>query len=441
MALGSQPELERFFAEVGPRLDTAQTLDDELDRQLARRFNVFRYLRTDEMGFSRMIADLLDPLGDHGQGTTFLQLLTDKLCFAKGVNLRNARVQTERQIDGRRRVDISVEIDDKHCLAIENKSNFAGDQERQVEDDLVWLERYEHSLLIYLSPTGAGPSTESAEEETIEELGTKEPRCFAIMPCGPSAFSGDRFDSLRLPFSLVDWLASCRRICDVDRLRWYLREAETYCQQRYGGNIVTDSKKSAIAAFVLGDDKNVATALAVYETWPEVAGKIKRGFLELIWKELPDDMLQYTDWEWFWGYGRGRFESYIGARRKCWRPYVIDGRERVTTLYMQADGIESTNWSIGVYTPAIDAVSAEDAEDRQRIEKLHKELRTLGNKYNKHWPCWEWVDEKYRDWNSISPELNKEIRDGSGVITDYLVDKFQKFAELTTPTINRIEGD
>ena len=437
MALKSQPELERFFAEVGPRLDTAQTLDDELDRQLARRFNVFRYLRTDEMGFSRMIADLLDPLGDHGQGTAFLQLLTDKLCFAKGVNLRNARVQTERQIDGRRRLDISVEIDDKHCLAIENKSNFAGDQERQVEDDLVWLERYEHSLLIYLSPTGAGPSTESAEEKTIEELGTKEPRCFAIMPCGPSAFSGDGFDSLRLPFSLVDWLADCRRICDVDRLRWYLREAETYCQQRYGGNIVTDSKKSAIAEFVLGDDKNVATALAVYETWPEVAGKIKRGFLELIWKKLPDDMIGHSDWVWYWDYGDKRFESYIWAYRKRWRPYVIDGQERLTKLYMRADYKESTGWFFGVTSPSGDEVSA---DDRQRSNRLHEELRVLKRRRSKYWPCWEWVAEEYGDWNSLSPKLNEELRSGDGEIVKYFVDEFQKFAELTTPIINRVEG-
>ena len=154
MADVSERELERFFAEVAPRLETAQTLDDELDRQLARRFNVFRYLRTDEMGFSRMIADLLDPAGDHGQGAAFLKLLIEKLEFAKDVNpsdLSNAKVQTERQIHGRRRIDVVVEIGGKHCLAIENKSNFAGDQEDQVEHYLGWLKKeYDHSLLVYV---------------------------------------------------------------------------------------------------------------------------------------------------------------------------------------------------------------------------------------------------------------------------------------------------
>ena len=34
----------QFFAELSPQLDTAKALELELDRQLARRFNVFDYL-------------------------------------------------------------------------------------------------------------------------------------------------------------------------------------------------------------------------------------------------------------------------------------------------------------------------------------------------------------------------------------------------------------
>ena len=51
----------QFFAELSPRLDTAKALEWELDRQLARRFNVFDYLSTAEVGLSSIIADLLNP--------------------------------------------------------------------------------------------------------------------------------------------------------------------------------------------------------------------------------------------------------------------------------------------------------------------------------------------------------------------------------------------
>ena len=442
MAEVSERELERFFAEVAPRLETAQTLDDELDRQLARRFNVFRYLRTDEMGFSRMIADLLDPAGDHGQGVAFLKLLTEKLDFAQDVNpsdLSNAKVQTERQIDGRRRVDIVVEIDSEHCLAIENKSNFAGDQERQVADDLDWLKRYGHSLLVYLHPTGEGPSEESVARETIKELGTKTPRTFVIMPCYSRDTSNDRFDNLRLQFSLVDWLADCRRACDVDRLRWYLREAETYCRHQYRGNVMTDSKRSAVADFVRGDAKNLATALAVYETWPDVAREIKSKFLKLIWDhlpwdDLPKDILQSQ------GYGPKRFESYIFIYRESWRPYVVNGEKRFTVVRMQADSKEDNDWAIGVSSPATTKVSE---DDRSRRENLAKELRKLDMKQSMGWPCWERFDEKYRDWNPLVPKMHDELqlKDGEiGDITAFFVDKFKEVAKRTIPIIDSIDG-
>ena len=439
MAEISQRELERFFAEIAPRLETAQTLDDELDRQLARRFNVFRYLPTDEKGFSRMIADLLDPAGDHGQGAAFLKLLTDNLKFAQDVtpsDLSNAKVQMERQIDGGRRIDIVVEIDSQHCLAIENKSNSAADRERQVADDLDWLEGYSHSLLVYLSPTGDGPSEESVARETIKKLGTTTPRCFVIMSCDSSSeTSDDGFDELRSKFSLVDWLADCRRNCDVDRLRWYLREIETYCRKRYGGNIVTDSKKSAIADFVSKDKEKVTTAMAVYETWPEVARKIKSDFLNQIWCRLPEDM------DGQWDYGKKRHESYIYIYCKSWRPFIVDGQERVTAICMQAEAREGTNWDIGILSPAVSSVSD---DDRKRCQKLHKEIgelsKSLGKNQLSSWPWWEWVEKSYRDWDSLIPQLHEEVEAGEGEVTDYFVGKFKDIDDKTRGIIDRICG-
>ena len=46
-------EIGRFLDEIAPRLETARVLEHELDRNLARRFNVLDYLRDDELGLSR----------------------------------------------------------------------------------------------------------------------------------------------------------------------------------------------------------------------------------------------------------------------------------------------------------------------------------------------------------------------------------------------------
>lgn len=47
----------RLLQELTPHLYAARAVDRELDRHLARRFNVFRYFRDDELGLSRIIAD------------------------------------------------------------------------------------------------------------------------------------------------------------------------------------------------------------------------------------------------------------------------------------------------------------------------------------------------------------------------------------------------
>ena len=68
----------RLLQELTPHLHAARAIERELDRHLARRSNVFRYLRDDELGLSRIIADLLDPTGEHGQGTTFLEAIVQR---------------------------------------------------------------------------------------------------------------------------------------------------------------------------------------------------------------------------------------------------------------------------------------------------------------------------------------------------------------------------
>ena len=75
----------RLLSEVTPHLEAARAAALERDRQLAPRFNVFKYLREDELGLSRMIADLLDPTTEHGQGTVFLEAMLDTFPETRGL--------------------------------------------------------------------------------------------------------------------------------------------------------------------------------------------------------------------------------------------------------------------------------------------------------------------------------------------------------------------
>ena len=153
-------EHERFFSELAPRLAAARSRDRELDRRLARRFNVFDYLRTDELGLSRVIADLLDSGAGHGQGTLFLRALLDGLNQFRpwpDLDARRSSAVVEHRIPSGRKIDVVVRVvasdQETWCLAIENKP-YAGDQENQVRDYLEYFgEKFgERILLLYLSP-------------------------------------------------------------------------------------------------------------------------------------------------------------------------------------------------------------------------------------------------------------------------------------------------
>lgn len=149
---------------------------DAIDKATGAKFNIFTILERDrsETRHSRLLAELLNPKGSHGQGGVYLKLFYQvfeeelKTYWSKNDNsfkidifAEKASVHTEQSnnIDGKQGfIDIVVETNE-FAIVIENKID-AGDQEAQ-------LERYEQSkkgknvLLIYLTPDGREPSSNS----------------------------------------------------------------------------------------------------------------------------------------------------------------------------------------------------------------------------------------------------------------------------------------
>ena len=439
----SDNDLERFFLELAPRLETARALDRELDRQLARRFNVLDYLRTDELGLSRVVADLLNPEGNHGQGAVFLQLLLDKLGFKVDGDISSSQVRTEltiSTINGPRRIDIAVVINEYYCLAIENKP-YAGDQPNQVEDYLKWLGgNYDKYLLIYLPPTGEGPAEHSIGDANLD------PCHFKIMPY-QSANRDDKCD-------LVNWLADCRRNCDVDRLRWFLREVETFCQRRFGGKAMTDAESSVIKEFILSNDGRAKAAIAVHALWPDLRKEVGEGFLKRISKriscKIEGKMPKGMVCEYSFG---GRYKNWVVVYSKDWQPYgTLDpftGLQQ-TSIRLQTDENELNDWYISVRSPL--RRDRMDGDDRSRREKLYERIREEikhGNTSESHiWSSefhiWGRHVEKYRDWEpSLFPKIYRELKlEGEGgEITDYFVNEFVKIAKDAIRIIDEVEGD
>ena len=409
-------------------------LEDELDRQLARRFNALDYLRTDEMGLSRIIADLLDPKGKHGQGTMFLKLMLNKLSFGPNRS-HTVRVDVEKTISGDRRLDVCVDIDGQHCLAIENKP-YAGDQHDQVKDYLDWLKRkYDgRFLLIYLSPTGEPPSSDSIELDELRQRWRGD--FFRIAPYyGTEGVWEDEFDDFRLEFSLADWLADCRRNCDVERLRWFLREVETFCTKQVGGHSVASNEVSTLKEFLFSDEKTWASALSIERSLPEIKNEVYEAFLWKIWETWPtgslanvytgmDDLMQ--------DYNVTKRCSWLSMYRKSWRSAKNwnSGHIHDQHTQLRLETTPSSDWYIGIC-----CCEEFPEEGRRELEKALPE----GKKGGRQWVWWKLIEGEYSSWDELVPTLHRECKEDGGVVLEYFVKEFAKIAEKAIPIINKYE--
>ena len=449
----------RFFAELAPRLETARALEAELDRHLARRFNVLDYMRTDELGLSSILADLLDPQGPHGQGTLFLETFVEGLgeqVFRLDLNGARISVVVEKVIPSNRRIDVYVKIgsgDATQCLAIENKP-YAGDQENQIKDYLNYLSRRfdNRFVLIYLSPKGEGPSSWSI---ATKELGKWKER-FAILPYYTvdsdrqdegQQNQPDRFEGFRLPYSLADWFKKCRRSCEVDRLRWFLRDAEAFCQRTFGGQtMTTDSETRAVREYLLSNsEKNLAIARTVYASWPAIRDEICRTFFDQLCRRveskakeaLPEvsDDLRVTRQYW----GTRKWADCFWLYRMSWRQYEEkqSGSRGRTAICMQVAEKSPNGWLYGVVCP-------KPQERKKYRDSLFEALHAVLGDGNDSapWPWWKYVDKRYRNWDYLVADMYRERGQGdSGDVMKYFVDLLVGTAERVIPIINKLEGD
>lgn len=115
----------------------AKAVEHQLDRHLANHFNALDYLRTDEIGLSRIVADLLDPDGPYGQGACFLALFLvplieqDRLPRGSTFTLDESEISVSREYaiqvgQQRGRLDIFVEIRPVACAPFCVENRFSG---------------------------------------------------------------------------------------------------------------------------------------------------------------------------------------------------------------------------------------------------------------------------------------------------------------------------
>ena len=406
-----------LFATLGPRLTAARRVEHELNRALAARFNPLDYLRTDELGLSRIVADLLNPSAAHGQGTAFLsaflERVRDVLPREHLPNLDHSHVVTrcERLIDNRRRLDVSVEIcaaDAKPiCLAIENKP-YAADGDGQVDAYLNFLRgRYpDRFLLIYLSPHGGLPSLESLPTDAnAEGLAT-------LAYCPATDVGPDRETVKQLPFALTEWLHECATACDVDRLRWFLRDTEKFCHKQFGGIVTTDRERQEVRDFVLSSEENLLAAFAVKDAYPSIRNEVIEGFLERLRCRVAQDIGQ-NDLSFEYSFTDKWKDDGLWAWREDWWSDLA-----TPIIWLGHDSPNASQWWLGIgFTPL-------DSKD-PRIDELREPLEAeLGPSSGRatNFPWWRYLDE-HKDWAPLLVKLHKE-REQPGELIEHFATEF-----------------
>ena len=193
----------------------------EINRATAPEFSVFEYFWCHETRLSKVISDLLNPNGRHGQGDLFLEMFLrrinlelpehDQLDVTRlGETKTYLEVATDRLKNTQRRIDIAV-INPCWVLGIENKP-WALDQENQISDYRLHLERAypgRPCRMIYVPGNCSKPRNDTTDPETII-IGYN----YSDEKCGPHNKHAH----------LSDWLDEAAQACRVDKIRYFLSD-------------------------------------------------------------------------------------------------------------------------------------------------------------------------------------------------------------------------
>jgi hypothetical protein len=231
----TESKLESFFHGMQYYLDVSREARQALASAVAESFSVFDYLQPDENLLSRIIADLLDPKGNHGQASTFLACFLERLIALKctippdwPARVDKATVVNEASTsflsNSARRIDIRIELPPLFGIGVENKP-WAAEQMAQLADYRAELDRrYQGQfVIVFLCQWGRTPeSIPDAEWMDLRRSG----RCAL----------------LRYSDDFLTWISDCHRRTQADKVRHFLSDFARYVRSNLGGTGVGEDQ-------------------------------------------------------------------------------------------------------------------------------------------------------------------------------------------------------
>lgn len=378
----TESEVRSFFRDLRFRLDTIK----ELDQYHASQFNFFRYIHRDEDKLSNIIADMLNPKGSHGQGSLFLRLFFRTIKMSGAPNeLEEAEIKRE-DYSQSGLIDITVRFGRAYAVGIENKP-WAVEQPDQVERYCKRLEEEfnGHFVLVFLSPDGHDPTSISrGRRETLEN----ERKLVAL------SYKRD----------LKEWLESCWKECQAEKVRWFLKDFSQYVGVMEVGRMLDNQSRKLVADYIINNPEDIEIAGLVHSVmWNDVFKSIVVTFLERLEREVRTTL--GDDWQ------------VENPRDRIRERYTAFKLSKPTWNKRYAVALEPQNNNANDFKVGVQRCEKGD-KAVPTIEGLKAALdERLGEGIMTEW--WEWerkVDEPYRMWGTENPTMLRRLQTDVAVL-------------------------
>ena len=371
----------------------------------SNRFNPFQFMRTDEMGLSKILAFLLDPKEAHGQGDLFLNSFLKYIGKHNFLAYDNIHVCVEKTTSKNRRHDIFIEgfLNNKHhwVVSIENKLRFASDQEEQLKDYRDDLEGYREVeyCLIYLPVFKEPPSENSIEKDKWEELiGAKK----AILLSAKD---------------LVDWLENTLIIAPA--VKQFIQDLKKFLSEEFMGNTETNNE---LVNYLIKNNDVLYSALNVIASREQLYEKLMTMLVEQLQTRFESNYNKLKDYGWKCNSNGDIDAKYFGI--------FIDQGDTSWGVGIEFDTADLRDGYYGVYCH-----KDENEELYDLIWNIFDKakLRTRF-KYTRFWVMWRWLDGQLINWDS---EILKKIPNGE--LAEQIFELWKPLLDTITDNLDKIK--
>ena len=372
----------------------------------SNRFNPFQFMRTDEMGLSKILAFLLDPKEAHGQGDLFLNSFLKYIGKHNFLAYDKIQVCVEKATSENRRHDIFIEGFLNHrrhwIVSIENKLRFASDQEEQLKDYRDDLEGYREVeyCLIYLPVFKEPPSENSILKNEWENL------------------ISERKAILLSAKDLVDWLDKTLIIAPA--VKQFCQNFKKFLNEELMGNTETNNE---LVNYLMKNTDVLYSALNVIDSREQLYEKLMIVLVEQLQSRFESNYSRLKDYGWKCNSNGDIDSRYFGI--------FIDQGNISWGVGIEFDTADLRNGYYGVY--------CHKDENRKLYDLIWNIFDKAGLrahfKYTRFWAMWEWMDSNIRNWDAA---ILRKIP--SGELANQIFDLWRPLLDVISKNIEDISS-